>query len=465
MVSLFWTNFKNIFSNCRKDEEGKASLFGDKCCSPSKRFVVKEPMSNDLVGGPQSRKKLLDDVLRAVREQDLQSLRENRREFIAVPENILKCTDDAGNTLTHLAIHKDIRTLKFVAEELNGDVNAVNNHGKTPLHEAVKNDYSECCVYLLEKGANPEASSLTFSTPFHTAASCGSISCLKVLLQAAPDKKEKVNEKDRNKDTALHKCAYDGGLLVAKWLVENGADVNVIDKHDTTPLLVAAMLGQEQICELLLQNKANIYHKDAKGNGAVHHCASRCLPGILKLLIERAQNENTIALAKYVGEPNKDDNTPLHFAALNMRLDSNAWEEVVTLLVKYGGQQLVDFQNVNGKTASSYVNNRQMKKLFTLEEVRRREEEAHSKAVQAEARMREAEEQRAAVIAEKRAEIEDRIRRQREEQDRLQREVEERFRMEEEAKLHREEEAEQRRREEEEAKKNKSAKKGKKEKK
>lgn len=83
--------------------------------------------------------------------------------------------DASGNTIVHLALNKDAGVLRYVLDNLHGEVNAMNIQGRTPLHEAVTRNLTECCELLLVHGANDTVQSSTLSTPFHTAAACGSV--------------------------------------------------------------------------------------------------------------------------------------------------------------------------------------------------------------------------------------------------------------------------------------------------
>lgn len=396
------------------------------------------------IGGPQGPKALLDSVLSAVQRGDVDTLRELKQAFLSIDENVRKCMDPSGNTIAHLALGKDVSTLRFVAEELKADINAVNLLGRTPLHEAVRSNFLSCCEYLLENKARDDVSSTTLSTPFHTAASCGSVECLELLLKFSEDPKMKVNEADKNKCTALHKCAYDGDVRVSQWLLQHGAIVDAKDVHDTTPLLVAVKMGREDIVDLLLKHNADPNQKDSHGNRAVHYCASRCLPKILKRLVKAGAQ---------VTVQNDEFNNPLHLAAINQRADSNEWENLVVDLVRYGCD--LKQENASAKVAEAYVG-RSLKPLFTHDEVRRRQEaEVLRQREQAEKKQVDAE-TRAQLIAERRAQLLAKEQRLKEEEERKHREADDRHRAEDDARTRVEELLEAKRAEEEEAKRAKA---------
>lgn len=318
--------------------------------------------NNGVIGGPQGPKALLDAVRTAVRSGHLDTLNRMAKEFLAIDENVAKCIDENGNSIAHLALDKSTDTLMYVIEELHADVNAVNFQGRTPLHEAVTKNYVECCELLLQNGANDSIQSATLSTPFHTAAACGSVECMEVLLKHSENPALKVNELDKNRSSALHKCAFDGDVRVSRWLVEHGAAVDAKDNMDITPLLVAVKMGQKDVTKYLLEQKADCNKADFQGNCAVHFCAIRCDTTILRMLLDAGANPLV---------QNGDLNNPLHVAALHQRPDSKEWEDLVAMLLFAGCDP--NQENVSRKKATDYVG-RGLKKLFSLQEVKRQRE-------------------------------------------------------------------------------------------
>lgn len=396
------------------------------------------------IGGSQGPKALLDSVLSAVERGDIHTLKELKGPFLSIPENVPKCTDTAGNSIVHMALGKDAGTLRFVVEELGADINATNLLGRTPLHEAVRNNFLSCCEFLLEMKADQMVSSTTLSTAFHTAAACGSVECLELLLRFSDNPKQKVNESDKNKCTALHKCAYDGDVRVSRWLLEHGASVDARDVHETTPLLVAVKMGREDIVKLLIHHGADVNQKDSHGNRSVHYCASRCLPKILKILVQNGAMVNV---------QNDEFNNPLHLAAIHQRSDSNEWENLVVDLVRCGCD--LKQENASLKTPDAYVG-RSLKYLFTQEEVKRREESELQKKRSVQEKQLSESEARAQLIAERRAQLLQKEQRSKEEEERKHREAEDRHRAEDDARSRVEELLEAKRHEEEEARRAKA---------
>ena len=52
--------------------------------------------------------------------------------------------------------------------------------------------------------------------------------------------------------TAVFLASENGHLDILQYLIEKGADVDVMDIWDTTPLWIASVLGRTQVVEYLL---------------------------------------------------------------------------------------------------------------------------------------------------------------------------------------------------------------------
>ena len=67
------------------------------------------------------------------------------------------------------------------------DVNAVDEHRKTPLHHAAKRGNEQCVLALIRGGANVHAKDGEGHTPLHYAAGEGATECVSALLAADAD--------------------------------------------------------------------------------------------------------------------------------------------------------------------------------------------------------------------------------------------------------------------------------------
>lgn len=70
-----------------------------------------------------------------------------------------------------------------------------------------------------------------------------------------------INEGEKQNNSALHSACKVGNSEIAKILVENGADVNVINDKGRTPLIIAAFHGWSDTMAVLLSfQSTNLNH-------------------------------------------------------------------------------------------------------------------------------------------------------------------------------------------------------------
>ena len=71
---------------------------------------------------------------------------------------------------------------------------------------------------------------------------------------------------------------------ITKLLIKNGADVNVQNNQDETPLMYAAWNGKKDIVMLLLANDANVDKRNQNGDTALVLAEKRGYTHIIRLL-------------------------------------------------------------------------------------------------------------------------------------------------------------------------------------
>ena len=89
--------------------------------------------------------------------------------------------------------------------------------------------------------------------------------------------------------TPLAIAAAHGQVEVMKFLIENGANVNWLDRRFRTPLHIAASRGHVGACVLLLEKGAHIFDADMQGNSALHLAAMRNHTDVVDLLAYQSQ--------------------------------------------------------------------------------------------------------------------------------------------------------------------------------
>lgn len=106
--------------------------------------------------------------------------------------------------------------------------------------------------------SGPPSPTQTANTALCYAAMHGHVDVLKFLLAQGAA----VNAPNRDRATALHRCALANQAVPAAMLLNAGASVKLRDKYGRTPLMYAAMNGSAECAHLLLARGASRSDRD-----------------------------------------------------------------------------------------------------------------------------------------------------------------------------------------------------------
>ena len=80
---------------------------------------------------------------------------------------------------------------------------------------------------------------------------------------------DKINVKNKYKNTPLLYACWNCNLEIIKLLVKYGADINIADKDGDTVLIISSWYsGNYDIIDFLIKNGANVFHKNFDGLNA-----------------------------------------------------------------------------------------------------------------------------------------------------------------------------------------------------
>lgn len=232
------------------------------------------------------------------------------------------------------------------------DVNALDEHGYTPLHLAVYYAHTEVVDYLIERNdvnINAQAncsiplpwsvSSILHKIPqdnteikdgataLHIAAEKGDTEIAELLL----DREANVNAEAKDGDTPLHLAVYQNHKGVVELLLENKANVNAIGKESYTPLHLVAFLVNEEIANILIEKGANIDAQDDRGYTPLHLAIRLGHSRLVNLLLDKGAEVNA---------KTKDGRTPLQSAK------SSKNEKLIELLLEKGAKDTAEDSNL-----------------------------------------------------------------------------------------------------------------------
>uniref|UniRef100_A0A7M4F6H3 Arf-GAP with coiled-coil, ANK repeat and PH domain-containing protein n=1 Tax=Crocodylus porosus TaxID=8502 RepID=A0A7M4F6H3_CROPO len=123
----------------------------------------------------------------------------------------------------------------------------------------------------------------------------------------------------------LYRAAYKKNLPDMAEALAHGAEVNWVNiaENKSTPLIQAVLGGSLVTCEFLLQNGANVNHRDVKGRGPLHHATVLGHTGQVCLFLKRGANQHATdeegkdPLSIAVEAANADIVTLLRLARMN----------------------------------------------------------------------------------------------------------------------------------------------------
>ena len=94
-----------------------------------------------------------------------------------------------------------------------------------------------------------------------------------------------INQRNKGGATSLHIACRESNFEIAKILVDNGANVNIVDNEGWSPLMRASLAGNKEIVELLLKNGAKAHLLNSLNESAlIHATTSKCVECINQII-------------------------------------------------------------------------------------------------------------------------------------------------------------------------------------
>lgn len=176
-------------------------------------------------------------------------------------------------------------------------------HKITPLMKACWEGEQEIATYLLDQGANINATDDQGWTPLSNAVNRDRVEITQLLV----DHGAKVNFKDTREFTPVAQAAAAGNVEIVKTLAKAGADLTA-ETMGLTPLMFAVSAGKEEMVRTLVELGAPVNQSPKKanvGSTALFSAIYAGKPDMVKLLIDLKANVNVRT---------KDGDTPLKAA-------------------------------------------------------------------------------------------------------------------------------------------------------
>uniref|UniRef100_A0A2K5F5V8 Poly [ADP-ribose] polymerase n=1 Tax=Aotus nancymaae TaxID=37293 RepID=A0A2K5F5V8_AOTNA len=239
------------------------------------------------------------------------------------------------------------------------DPNARDNWNYTPLHEAAIKGKTDVCIVLLQHGAEPTIR----NTDGRTALDLADPSAKAVLTGNTYLKEELIQKKmmalltplnvnchasDGRKSTPLHLAAGYNRVKIVQLLLQHGADVHAKDKGDLVPLHNACSYGHYEVTELLVKHGACVNAMDLWQFTPLHEAASKNRVEVCSLLLSygadptllNCHNKSAIDLA-----PTPQLKERLAYEFKGHSLLQAAREADVTRIKKHLSLEMVNFKH------------------------------------------------------------------------------------------------------------------------
>jgi ankyrin repeat protein len=142
------------------------------------------------------------------------------------------------------------------------DVNTVDRTGDTLLIQAVRQDMPELVEYLMQRRARLNNRNRNGETALSIAAFTGKTAYVQRLVEAGAE----VNFYGW---PPLTYASFNGHVDIADYLLKRGAELNAKTENGSTALFVAARNGHIEVIKLLLKNKADPTIANESGDTAV----------------------------------------------------------------------------------------------------------------------------------------------------------------------------------------------------
>ncbi|MCX7045654.1 MAG: ankyrin repeat domain-containing protein [Candidatus Sumerlaeota bacterium] len=158
----------------------------------------------------------------------------------------------------HVDLHQackdgDIAVVKKILARKGADVNARGiQFGERPLHWAAGQGHLEIVDFLLDHGADINATDKDGIVPLQVAVGKNQIAIVRRLVE----RKANLNHKCSDGSTPLYGAVYKDYLEIARLLIEAGADVNATTNNGVAAMDRAMVMKNKEMTQLLWQSGA-----------------------------------------------------------------------------------------------------------------------------------------------------------------------------------------------------------------
>ncbi|XP_023316692.1 tankyrase-1-like [Trichogramma pretiosum] len=268
----------------------------------------------------------------------------------------LNLADPRGSTPLHLIsseqVDDDMVEIFFTKNDMSKmkiEIDARDESGKTPLHQALLADNKKVALELLQIGADPNLADYEESTPLHLICERKHDDDLAETFFEISDRRlqsVRVNARDERDRTPLQLAVLNGLRKVAELLLKRGADSDLTSKGGMTPLhILCTSDDDDDLTKILFKINGDVEQRvdalDEWGDTPLH------------LALRHGKQKKADALLRLGADPslaNEAGRTALHLISLLWDEDRDAQLFVaITEELRRRGQ--IDARDKQGNTA------------------------------------------------------------------------------------------------------------------
>ncbi|XP_056643272.1 putative ankyrin repeat protein RF_0381 [Diorhabda sublineata] len=173
----------------------------------------------------------------------------------------LNLTDKFNNTALHRAISsREVEAALFLIEQ-GANINKLNSDGNSPLNLSLKFGFTIITNSLIERGARLNDKNVFGWTPLHFAVALGDIEILKTLCEAGANY---TFIGKCNRYSALHLAADIGDIGIIDYFLSKRVDIDYRYESGYTILHTAVRNNHHDLARFLIENGAQVNLKTNK---------------------------------------------------------------------------------------------------------------------------------------------------------------------------------------------------------
>ncbi|CAD5209581.1 unnamed protein product [Bursaphelenchus xylophilus] len=253
-----------------------------------------------------------------------------------------------GSTMLHVAAQAGHSSTALTFLKRGVPLHMPNKTGALGIHAAAAAGFNDVVKMLISRGTNADCKTKDNYTALHVAVQSGQAAVVETLLGFGADVHVHGGQIG---ETALHVAAATPGSNTdcAQMLLKSGAQPNVRQNDNQTPLHIAAKSGNTAMVKLLLNEGADPTLISNNGETPLHVSAKNCHCEIVKLILsELAKQRSKEMVKEYINIRTEEGKTALHNAGEILPGSAHFENEdakLISTLIDNGG--LVELQTYN----------------------------------------------------------------------------------------------------------------------